>query len=215
MRFSGECEAYSGVCSLTPKLCPRLVPSPLWGVNLAKLVRLSAGEAEMLEPGSTSVVAELRRYWWSIDRRACSVCGERGRHVDEEWEYYVVASGELACNLVGDSGVAYLARVRVLCERCHLAKHLGYASAIGRLREALDHLARVNKVDEATARVALRRAMDAWEALSRIESWTIVVGDVGLREELRTKVEMLLNKLLEKTRQERNPAPYTSKLSQN
>jgi len=37
------------------------------------------------------------------------------------------------------------------------------------------------------------------------------VGDVGLREELRTKVEKLLNKLLEKTKQERNPAPYTSK----
>jgi len=178
VRFSGECEAYSDVCSLTPRLCPRLVPSPLWGVNLAKLVRLGAGEAEVLEPGSTSVVAELRRYWWSIDRRACSVCGERGRHVDEEWEYYVVASEELACSLVGDSGVAYLARV--------------------------------NKVDEATARVALRRAMDAWEALSRIESWTIVVGDIGLKEELRTKVEKLLNKLLEKTKQERNPAPYTS-----
>jgi hypothetical protein len=205
--FSGECEAYSSVCSLVPRLCPRLVPSPLWRINLARLVRLSASEVEALEPGSTSVVVELRRYWWSIDRRACSVCGERGSHVDEEWEYYVVAGGELTCSLVGDSGLARLARVRVLCERCHLAKHLGYASVTGRLREALDHLARVNNVDEATARVVLRRAMDTWEALSRIERWTIVVGDIGLREELRARVERLLNKMLEKAKQERNPAP--------
>jgi hypothetical protein len=176
-------------------------------VSLAKLARLSAGEVEALEPGSTRTVVELRRYWWSIDRRACSVCGERGRHVDEEWEYYVVAGGEFVCNLIGDRGVARLVRVRVLCERCHLAKHLGYASVTGRLREALDHLARVNNVDEATARVVLRRAMDIWEALSRIENWTIVVGDIGLREELRARVERLLNKMLEKTKQERNPTP--------
>jgi hypothetical protein len=210
VRFGGECEAYSDVCSLVPRLCPRLVPSPLWGVNLARLARLGAGEAEALEPGSTSTIVELRRYWWSIDRRACNVCGDRGRHVDEEWEYYVVAGGGFTCSLIGDSGVAYLARVRVLCERCHLAKHLGYASVTGRLHEALDHLARVNKVDEATARVVLRRAMDTWEALSRIERWTIVIGDIGLKEELRARVEKLLNKMLEKIKQERNPAPYNS-----
>jgi hypothetical protein len=193
---------------LLPKLCPRLVPSPLWGVSLARLVRLSAGEVEALEPGSASTVAELRRYWWSIERRACSICGERGGHVDEEWEYYVVAGGELTCSLTGDSGVAYLVRVRVLCERCHLAKHLGYASVTGRLREALNHLAGVNRVDEATAKMILRRAIETWEALSRIEDWTIVVGDIGLKEELKIRVERLLNKLFEKTKQEQNPAPF-------
>jgi len=207
MGFSSVCEAYSGVCSLTPKLCPRLVPSPLWRVNLASLVRLSAGEVEALEPDSTSTIVELRRYWWSINRRTCSVCSERGGHVDEEWEYYVVSGGELTCSLTGDSGVAYLARIRVLCEKCHLAKHLGYASVTGRLREALNHLARVNNVDEATARIVLRRAMDTWEALSRIESWTIIVGDIGLKEELKNRVEKLLNKLFEKTKQKRNPTP--------
>jgi hypothetical protein len=150
---------------------------------------------------------ELRRYWWSINRRTCSVCGGKGGHVDEEWEYYVVAGGELAYSTTGDSGIARLARIRVLCEKCHLAKHLGYASVIGRLREALDHLARVNGVDEATAKIALRRALDTWEALSRIENWTIVVGDIGLREELRARVERLLNKLLEKAKREQKLRP--------
>jgi len=208
VRSGNKCETYSGVCSLLLRLCPRLVPSPLWGVNLASLVRFSAGEVEALEPGSTSTVVELRRYWWSIDRRTCSVCGERGRHVDEEWEYYVVAGGELTCSLTGDSGVAYLARVRVLCEKCHLAKHLGYASVTGRLREALNHLAGVNRVDEATTKMILRRAIETWEVLSRIENWTIVVGDIGLKEELKTKVERLLNKLFEKTKQEQNPVSF-------
>jgi hypothetical protein len=208
VRFSDKCEAYGGVCSLLPKLCPRLVPSPLWRVNLARLVRLSAGEVEALEPGSTSTIVELRRYWWSINRRTCSVCGERGRHVDEEWEYYVVAGGEFTCSLIGDSGIAHLARIRVLCEKCHLAKHLGYASVTGRLSEALNHLARVNNVDEATAKITLQRAIDTWETLSRIENWTIVIGDIGLKEELKTRVEKLLNKLFEKTKQEQNPTPF-------
>jgi hypothetical protein len=34
------------------------------------------------------------------------------------------------------------------------------------------------------------------------------VGDIGLKEELKTRVEKLLNKLFEKTKQKRNPTPY-------
>jgi ribosomal protein S27AE len=59
------------------------------------------------------------------------VCGERGGHVDEDWRYYVVSGERVIRSLRGERGVAYLARVRVLCEKCHLTKHLGYASKKG------------------------------------------------------------------------------------
>ena len=103
--------------------------------------------------------------------------------------------------------MAYLARIRVLCEKCHLAKHLGYASVTGRLHEALNHLARVNRINEATVKITLRKTLDTWKTLSKIENWTIIIGDIGLKEELKNRVEKLLNKLFEKTKQKRNPTP--------
>lgn len=38
---AGVIDAYSSVCRSMKKLCPRIVPSPLWGINMAKLARVN------------------------------------------------------------------------------------------------------------------------------------------------------------------------------
>jgi len=39
MSFDEKCDAYYIVCSKLTRLCPRLVPSPLWGLSLANLAK--------------------------------------------------------------------------------------------------------------------------------------------------------------------------------
>jgi hypothetical protein len=203
--FSEECEAYKYVCALVPRLCPRLVPSPLWGVNLAKLARMSIIEAESLCPNCSSIIVELRGFWRRLERGVCSVCNERGFHVDEEWRYFLLRSGEPVCDVFslkdtrGVKGVAYLAELRVLCEKCHLAKHLGYASKTGRLSEALRHLASINRVEEVDAKIVLHLALETWKILSNVREWSIRIGEISLSVELKERAERLLNTLYEKT----------------
>ena len=105
--------------------------------------------------------------------------------MDEDWLYYVEGGGR---------GVACLARLRLLCSSCHLAKHQGYALVTGRSRRALAHLARVNRVSLGEARRLVRKAFRIHRELSRIRNWVIRVSKLpGMSEELRVGAERLLN----------------------
>jgi hypothetical protein len=46
-------DAYSSVCTMFNKLCPQLVPSPLWDVSIPKLIKTKTKEFMRLslEPG--------------------------------------------------------------------------------------------------------------------------------------------------------------------
>jgi len=178
-------EAYEDVCNVLDVLCPRLVPKPLWGASIARLVRLRISEAAVLglEPQQ---LLKLKQFWWSLKREKCDVCDSPARHIDEDWRYYIN----------GSQGVAVLANLRPLCEKCHLAKHLGFASAIGRDDEAIQHLAQVNRVDAYTVIDLLLEIQIAWAQLSSLESWRIEIAEGVLPEELRKPVEKALNKLI-------------------
>jgi hypothetical protein len=104
----------------------------------------------------------------------CSICGRRGFHVDEDWRYFLFRGGDAICDVSslrdtrGVRGVAYLVKLRVLCEKCHLVKHLGYASVQGRLNKALKHLAEVNGVDMNIA-IKVRNLVEViWMILSSV-----------------------------------------------
>jgi len=128
-----EDDAYSGVCSKLTRLCPRLVPSPLWGLSLAQVARMAPQAALAICDRCPEVVEEVRRYWMGLPRGGrCEVCGAPGSEIDEDWRYCVI-------NNVGGQrrGVAYLKRLRLLCEKCHLAKHQGRARVVGEELEAL------------------------------------------------------------------------------
>jgi len=186
-----ECleDAYHEVCSVFTRLCPRLVPSPLWGVSLASLARADPDAICGVVYGSvnsdcTAIVKEFRKWWFSLPRDQCSVCGSQASEVDEDWRYCIEAN----------TGIAVLERLVPLCEKCHLAKHLGYASVHGKGREALEHLTRVNGVDIETAKRATRRAFEVHMTLSRIEKWRIVLkGVTGLPKNVMEVIEDILN----------------------
>jgi len=160
-------EAYQHVCAALSVLCPRLVPSPLWGASLARLARLKAGEAFKLGVDE-GTLRQLKAFWYSMPRRGCAVCGAPAEEVDEEWRYYLAGSEHAI-------GIARLTGLRPLCKECHLAKHLGYASVKRELKRALQHLARVNGVDSGTVAALLPEVGRIWSALSDVESWRIAV----------------------------------------
>ena len=186
-----ECleDAYQEVCSVFTRLCPRLVPSPLWGISLARLARADPDVICGVAYGSsnsdcTAIVNEFKKWWFSLPRDQCRVCGSPANEVDEDWRYCVK----------DDTGIAVLERLVPLCEKCHLAKHLGYASLQGRDREALEHLACVNGVDIEVARHAARRAFEVHSALSGVEKWKIVPrGVAGLPKDTTEVIENILN----------------------
>lgn len=185
-----ECieDAYHDVCSVFTKLCPRLVPSPLWGISLASLARADSrvvcGVAHGHIDGDRAVVNEFRKWWFSLPRDRCRVCGSQATDIDEDWRYRVK----------NNVGIAVLEGLVPLCEKCHLARHLGYALVHDRGKEALEHLARVNGVNIEVAKRVAKRVFKMHATLSRIEKWRIVLKEfTGLPKDVTEVVENILN----------------------
>jgi hypothetical protein len=156
-------------------------------------------------------VERVHRYWTTLNRNSkCEVCGEPGNELDEEWLYCIFDENG---NLVRDLGernplpgenrqyksIAYLRGLKLLCERCHLAKHQGYALVHKREQEALEHLARIHQLHLDEAKNLVDEAFFIHHQLSKIHNWTIKIGKLkGLDEELRRNVEELLNTMYRK-----------------
>ncbi len=189
-KLAGVDDAYAAVRERLPRLCPELVPSPLWGLSLAGLAGLTRYNIDALArlvPHLPEVAEELERAWRSLPRERCEVCGSTGRlQVDEVWVYRV---GE-GC------GVAELTGLRVLCWKCHLAKHIGYASVRRQTQQALEHLASVNGVSLEEAREVSREVGRIWGYLSTIKKWKIIIKPLpGFDSNLLAKAEGILNSL--------------------
>jgi hypothetical protein len=180
-------DAYSSICILFKRLCPKLVPKPLWRVSIAQLVRMNVGE--LIDLGlEIEVVEKLKSFWFSLPRDKCAICGLKASEVDEFWNYYVD----------GGRGIARLVSLRSLCSSCHLAKHIGYANATGRLEEALEQLAKVNNLTPLDVDILLNEVYSIWRMLNSITTWRIEVAEGVLPEDIRVDVEIALNRLLEK-----------------
>lgn len=203
MAFEEVCETYYHICSVLPKLCPRLVPEPLWGVSIANIVKLSPSVADALCQGCGDAVRDLVVWWRGLDRSVCSVCNASGTHIDEDWRYFLAGRGGIACgggiDTIGSGevgGIAVLAALRSVCRRCHDAKHIGRSIEVGMGEEAMKWLSYVNNLDLIEIEWAVDKAHRVWEYLSMVNRWRIIVGDIGLREDLRGKLEELLNTMI-------------------
>ncbi len=199
-------DTYRSVCRKLSKLCPRLVPSPLWGLNLASIARIAPESAIAICDDCSSLVELVSRYWLSLDRSGkCEVCGGKGNEIDEDWLYCVfdrnnrsvdyeareVFHAEEAANY---KGIACLKRIRLLCDKCHLAKHQGYALVHGRKQEAIEHLANVNKISMNETVKLVSKAFSIHNELSKIRDWTIKLCKLeGLDEEQIRRIETFLN----------------------
>jgi len=182
-------DAYSGVCSVLTRLCPRLVPGPLFGFSLANLARTDPEVICDVVYGDVSedcvsAINSLYRWWFSLPRDRCKVCGSRANQIDEDWRYCIK----------GDAGVAVLDGLVQLCDRCHLAKHLGYASTHDKFDEAFRHIVEVNGVSEETARRVVDEAFRVHRSLSEVKRWRVVLGEPpGLGKDVVRVVEYVLN----------------------
>ena len=172
-------EAYESVCEKLPKLCPRLVPAPLWGYSLANFARMDPLIAKVICEDCDKAVEIVKDFWFKQERGKCSVCGEDGSDLDEDWRYYVD----------GQKGISELVGIRVLCKKCHLAKHQGYAKVNGKSKEALEQLAKINGVS--SVKDLVENAFSIHFELSKIFDWTFKLS--ALSEPLRGKAEKLLN----------------------
>jgi hypothetical protein len=152
--------------------------------------------------GCADVINLFREWWYSLDRGICRFCGAKASHVDEDWRYYLydVSGGQICGEVLLKSvkGVAYLHSLVPICKDCHIAKHLGYAHVAGRGKEALDKLAKVNGVSVEEAKKLEISVSDIWERLSAINEWKIVIGDIGVDECVRKKLEEMLNTMYSK-----------------
>jgi hypothetical protein len=180
-------DAYSSICIVFRKLCPKLVPKPLWRVSIAQLVRMSV--SELIGLGlDIRVIEKLKSFWSSLPRDRCIICNSKGSDIDEFWDYYAN----------GNRGIARLVSLRSLCSSCHLAKHIGYANITGRLEEALKQLAKVNNLTPLDVYILIDEVYSIWRMLNSITTWRIEIAEGVLPEDIRMGVENALNKLLEK-----------------
>lgn len=138
-----------------------LVPKSSWGQSLARLL-----------PEET---------WQAIRRREiegaghrCEVCGRRqskGLHCHEVWEY----DDELH--------IQTLSCYAVLCERCHLVFHFGYAQTQGLADETLAWAARVAKKSVRQIEEELEEVYRDWVKRSAVPKWRIDVSCESLCSE--------------------------------
>ncbi len=109
-----------------PKLTVELVPSPLWGDNLRRLL-------------SADSWSRLSKACYLRADNLCEICGRKGnRHpveCHEIWEYD------------DKTRIQTLKGVTSLCPACHRVKHIGFALSKGEatFSKAVSHLAKVNE----------------------------------------------------------------------
>ncbi|MDQ6695417.1 MAG: HNH endonuclease [Chloroflexota bacterium] len=130
------------------RLTVELVPSSCWFSNLRS--ELSKEDWD-----------RLRHAAYERAGRRCKVCGQRGSQhpveCHEVWEYD------------DERHVQRLTGLMALCPACHEAKHMGYASSVGRAGQARAHLARVNGWSMDMVELYLEVQFEQWSRRSNHE----------------------------------------------
>jgi len=128
-----------------------LVPRSAWFRNLRSMI-------------PTVEWDKLRKDTYSRVGYRCEICGGKGsKHpveCHEKWEY---DDKRHVAKLVGLYGI---------CPSCHECKHIGMAQVKGRLRQAKEHLAKVNGISDQKASDLVREAFRVWSERSEHE-WTV------------------------------------------
>ncbi len=132
-------------------LTVELVPRTCWFSNLRSELSQAAWDS-------------LRRPVLERAGNLCEICGGRGRQhpveCHEVWEY---DDARYVQRLVG---------LLALCPACHEAKHIGYASSVGRGGQARAHLARVNGWSMDDVELYLEMQFEQWSRRSGHE-WSL------------------------------------------
>ncbi|MDP9442095.1 MAG: hypothetical protein M3P34_07965 [Actinomycetota bacterium] len=135
-------------------LRPELVPSPLWGISLHRLL-----------PDKTW--RRLRKEIVAEHDDTCDYCGavwETRMVCHEEWHY----DDELA--------VATLTGFAVSCQLCNFALHIGRAQQFDRSDEAIEQMMNLNAMSREEVRRLIAEAVLEHKARST-KRWSIRIAD--------------------------------------
>ena len=134
------------------KLVPQLVPKPLWGKSAAQIF------------GRHSLWTQIRSDTLVAANHTCEACLAKGIPLDchEVWHYD------------DEHGVATLAALKIHCEYCHMAVHIGRAAQHGNRDAAIAQLCKVNGITPEEAEKLRKNAMAVWSERSK-KKWRIAV----------------------------------------
>lgn len=149
------------------KLTIEMVPKSSWYENVRSNVRPKVWDL-------------LRKYQYARANYVCEICGGVGhRHpveCHEVWRYNEKTK------------IQRLERLIALCPKCHRCKHIGLARHMGKMKECIRHLMRVNNISRKEAWAYVHNAFSTWERRSR-HDWEL---DISILPKLITKAEAAL-----------------------
>jgi hypothetical protein len=138
----------------------QLVPKPLWGINAHKLLDDSDWEA-------------IRQVALEAAKRTCECCGFHPAHA---------VKGTLICHEVWEydekAGTATLIGLRIHCQPCDFATHIGRAIRHGHKREAFTQLCKVNGLTAKQAVELYKSEMTIWRARNLLKWRIAIVGSL-------------------------------------
>ncbi len=140
------------------RLTIELVPNPLWGVNLHKILR-------------RSVWNKLREQVKTQYNNRCGICQVENVTLicHEIWQYDDIAHIQKLNGLI------------VLCEKCNLCKHLGRTKKLAEegkvdLSKVIEHFMRVNRCSYEEYQAYDNEAFKTWRERNKHE-WTTDFGE--------------------------------------
>lgn len=128
-----------------------LVPSSCWFSNVRSHV-------------SQSEWRKVQQYTFRKAGYKCEICGGQGEkhpvECHEIWDY-------------DDTKYLQILRGTIsLCPKCHMVKHLGFATLNGRGKQAEQWLAQINRWSKEQATAYVKAAFETWDARSQV-TWTL------------------------------------------
>lgn len=124
---------------MSPKLIVELIPESAWNKNTRSALPKEQWDA-------------VRKFIFLKANYHCEICGGQG----EKWP---VECHEVF-NYNMKTKVQKLIKLIALCPQCHDSKHLGSANRKGRIKEAFDHLIKINNWTELQMENHLTKAVE-------------------------------------------------------
>lgn len=136
---------------------PNLIPKPLWGVNLRKVLTPTRWSQV-----ATKVKKNCNYTCMCCKRTLANLKSKKEFHAHELWIYDQVKL------------TATLQDIICVCSSCHDVIHIGRSSIKGKYKKSLSHLMKVNMWSEQDAKLFIEASFELWSQLST-KKWTLKI----------------------------------------
>jgi hypothetical protein len=136
------------------KLEPDLIPRTTFFTNLRSMLRSSEWD-------------RIRKIVYVRSNYRCEICGNQGEkhpvECHEMWNY--------------ENGIQKLVGLTALCPSCHEVKHIGLARMKGRWIQAVQHMMKINQMNQAETIVVIQKAFDLWAERNKVK-WELDISNI-------------------------------------